>query len=313
MLTDFVANGVHAPLWYGVDEGFYEDEGINLDIVYGTGSATTSQQVAAGQVHMGDAFSATFIQAVDSGAPLVAVGMYRADAGFAFFCDEELGLESIEDLSGHSIILPPGTVQASLYEGALRAASVEPDSVEPVAVEAKTSLSIYASGRADCIATTLGDAPTFQEIRPSDAFTWQEAGFNLAGFPFIVNNDFFESDKDLIERFLRATYKSISAALEEPDAALEAYLEHNPSADRDLTAKQWLDVSVKVFCTVDMVESEEVIGAQNSEAWDTTYEAVKEFQGLTGEDISVENLFTNEFVEDASISGTVCSPEMANM
>ncbi|MCX7234498.1 MAG: ABC transporter substrate-binding protein, partial [Burkholderiales bacterium] len=40
--------GLHVPFYFGVDKGFYKQEGINLTINEGRGSANTVQVVGAG-------------------------------------------------------------------------------------------------------------------------------------------------------------------------------------------------------------------------------------------------------------------------
>ena len=45
--------GLHVPFYYGVERGFYRDEGIDLTINEGRGSANTVQVVASGGAPLG--------------------------------------------------------------------------------------------------------------------------------------------------------------------------------------------------------------------------------------------------------------------
>src|SRR3979490_3158022 len=45
---DYLPQGYHAPLFYGVAKGYYAEQGINLKIADGKGSNASLQAVAAG-------------------------------------------------------------------------------------------------------------------------------------------------------------------------------------------------------------------------------------------------------------------------
>src|SRR3954465_16034211 len=65
--------GLHVPFYYGKERGFYKEEGIDLTINEGRGSANTVQVVAAGSDTFGLADSSTPISRSRKGA--------QADAG----------------------------------------------------------------------------------------------------------------------------------------------------------------------------------------------------------------------------------------
>src|ERR671931_117550 len=50
---NWVPYGEHAPFYYGIQKGYYDDEGIDLRIEPGSGSGTTIKSVAQGQTMFG--------------------------------------------------------------------------------------------------------------------------------------------------------------------------------------------------------------------------------------------------------------------
>ena len=58
--------GLHVPFYYGVDRGFYRQEGINLTINEGRGSANTVQVVGAGTDTFGLADSSSIINLISN-------------------------------------------------------------------------------------------------------------------------------------------------------------------------------------------------------------------------------------------------------
>lgn len=308
-LTDFIQNGVYSPIWYGIQHGYYKKEGIDLKLVYGTGSSTTVQDVANGQAQIGDAFSGVIAQAVAKKAHLKAVGFFRANGAFAFFCDKSLGIDHFSQLAGKSVIIPPGTVQAALYPGVLKAAGLKPDSIKVDAVAPASAGATYASGQADCISETLGDAPTFAKRRPSTTLLWSKGGFTVPGFAFFTKDSFLAAHRAIVGRFLKATYKSIAAALAHPAAAVKAFDRANPTASPSLTAAQW-KASQTVFCTTSMGQKRRVIGYQSLFAWSKVSSEMHWYEGMP--EIKAKSLYTNAFFKKDHVSSRACVPKLSS-
>ena len=65
----------HAPFFLGKERGYYEQEGIDLDIQEGRGSGVTVQAVAANTATFGYVDVATMIKAAAKGAPVKCIGV----------------------------------------------------------------------------------------------------------------------------------------------------------------------------------------------------------------------------------------------
>jgi len=308
-LTDFLSNGTYSPMWYGIKLGYYKAQGINLKIQYGTGSATTSQAIASGKADIGDAFSGTMAQAVAKGAPLESVGFFRANGGWAFYCDKKLGISTLKQMAGHSVILPPGTPQASLYKGVLNAVGVSPDSVKIQSVPSSAEDSTYATGKADCVGGTLGDAPNFLPLRASTVLPWSSGGFNGGGYNFFVTKSYLEANKQVIEGFLKATYQSIEASLKNPADAVAAFNAANPQAKPDLTKQQWAAVKPE-FCTKDMTQQGKMMGYQLPAAWSDVVSDLQKYASLPSS-VQASSLFTNEFFDQDNVSSAACTSDIS--
>lgn len=308
-LTDFLSNGTYSPMWYGIKLGYYKAQGINLKIQYGTGSATTSQAIASGKADIGDAFSGTMAQAVAKGAPLESVGFFRANGGWAFYCDKKLGISTLKQMAGHSVILPPGTPQASLYKGVLNAVGVSPDSVKIQSVPSSAEDSTYATGKADCVGGTLGDAPNFLPLRASTVLPWSSGGFNGGGYNFFVTKSYLAANKQVIEGFLKATYQSIEASLKNPADAVAAFNAANPQAKPDLTKQQWAAVKPE-FCTKDMTQQGKMMGYQLPAAWSDVVSDLQKYASLPSS-VQASSLFTNEFFDQDNVSSAACTSDIS--
>lgn len=304
-LTDYLGNGVYAPLVYGQKLGFYAKQGISLDLKYGTGSVTTAQALSSGKAQLGDIYGGTLAEVDGKGGSLESVGFFRADGGFAFFCADHLHVTSISQMKGLSVIIPPGTVQAELYPGALAAGGLTPSDIHVLAVSGAIAGSDYASGSGDCIAETTNDAPTFAARRPSSTITWASAGFNAPGFAFVGTRTYIASHSGLVRRFLTATYESIAASLAHPNAAAAAFAAANTNIPKSLADAQWKD-SEGVFCTAQMAKAGVDIGYQLPSVWQHGIEILRKYQGLSPS-VTATSLYTNKFFTKDHVSTTSCA------
>lgn len=308
-LTDFLSNGTYAPLWYGIKLGYYKAQGINLQIAYGSGSAKTAQAVASGKADIGDLYSGTMAQAVAKGAPLVSIGYFRANGGWSFYCDKKLGINSLKQMAGHSVILPPGTPQATLYKGVLGAVGLAPNSVKVESVPSSAEDSTYATGKADCVGGTLGDAPNFLSLRPSTVLPWSSGGFNGGGYNFFVTKSYLAAHPKLVEGFLKATYQSIQASLNNSANAVASFTAANPQARADLTKAQWAAVRPE-FCTKQMAAQNVKLGYQLPSSWADVVSNLQKYATLPSS-VKASSLYTNQFFDQAQVSSTNCTSDIS--
>src|SRR5207237_10929342 len=70
LLLNWYTYSEHAPFYLGKERGYFDQEGIDLDIQEGRGSGVTVQAVAAGTATFGYADVPTMIKAASKGAPV---------------------------------------------------------------------------------------------------------------------------------------------------------------------------------------------------------------------------------------------------
>src|SRR5216684_2413915 len=73
---DWKGGGQHAPFYLAKERGYYKDEGIDLDIISGSGSSDVVKQVGSKAVEFGVADALVLVQAAEQRVPLTAVAAY---------------------------------------------------------------------------------------------------------------------------------------------------------------------------------------------------------------------------------------------
>src|SRR5215216_2821516 len=108
--------GLHVPFYYGKERGFYKDEGIDLTINEGRGSANTVQVVAAGSDTFGLADSSSVIATAAKGAEVKSVMSLLNSTGFSVVSLASTGIKTPKDLEGKRLAVSPGDPLGQLFQ-----------------------------------------------------------------------------------------------------------------------------------------------------------------------------------------------------
>ena len=98
----------HAPFFLGKERGFYAEEGIDLDIQEGRGSAVTAQAVAAKSATFGYIDVTTMIKAAAKGAPLKSTGVLFQVSPMSVMGFTDKNIKTPKDIIGKTVATTPG-------------------------------------------------------------------------------------------------------------------------------------------------------------------------------------------------------------
>src|SRR5215468_3650009 len=146
---DYLPQGYHAPLFYGLAKGFYAEQGISLRIADGKGSNTSLQSVAAGNDTIVIANYATMAQSTTQGMPVVAIGGLIQRLPDAIIALADSGIKSPKDLEGRTGSIPATSAIYKLFPAFAAAAGVDLKKVKMVQISAGNSHAALLQGQVD--------------------------------------------------------------------------------------------------------------------------------------------------------------------
>ena len=242
---DWKFEGPAAPYFAAIDQGFFGDAGLDVEISAGQGSLDAIPKVATGAFPVGFADINSLIKFLDQnpGAPVTAVMMVYDKPPFAVVGRKSHGVESPKDLEGKILGAPPpdgawAQFPAFATANALDVASI---TVEPVGFPTREPM--LAEGKVDAI-TGFSFSSYLNLVRlgvPEDDIStilMADYGLELYGNAIIVNTEFAAANPDIIKGFLGAVAKGWDAAIADPDAAIASLIERNPAADSALDKRR---------------------------------------------------------------------------
>jgi len=238
---DWKFEGPSAPYFVAIDDGYFADADLAVEIAAGQGSLDAIPKVATGAFPVGFADINSLIKFLDQnpGAPVIAVMMVYDKPPFAVVGRKSLGVSEPMDLEGKTLGAPPPDGAWAQFPAFANAAGIDMDTITVEPVGFPTREPMLAEGQVDAI-TGFSFSSYLNLVRlgvPEDDIStilMADHGLALYVNAVIVNTEYAEANPEVIEAFLAAVAKGWTDAIADPAGAIESLVKRNPAADADL-------------------------------------------------------------------------------
>jgi len=235
-----------APIYLGVQEGIFEEHGLEVELTLAQGGAAIIPAVQSGDFDFGFSNITSLVIGSSQGLPLQLVAPGPQTTGepgedFAsLVVPEDSDAESIVDLEGQRVAVNTlNNINDTVLKEGMRQAGGDRDSMELVEVAFPDMVGQLESGNVDAIMAvepfaTLAKNGGGREIYSPYAEPIED--LMIAGY--FTNTDKIESDPEVVDSFITAMKESQQFAEDNPEAAkeiLSEYTEIEPEVVEQLT------------------------------------------------------------------------------
>jgi len=229
LILNWVAGGDHSPIYYALQEGWYEKAGIDLTIEQGKGSTLSSQRVGIGKNPFGIADLGTALVNKGKGADLVAVFNIYANSPYGFYWKKSSGIKSLKDLAGRKIGNPPWDAARQMWPAFAKSSGLDPKSVTWVNVQPNAKISALKTDSIDATTSFYNIHFIFQRVFGDDMgfVSGKELGVNPYGNSVIVNGAYMKANPAVVKSLVGVTQKAYSACVKDADPCLKALIKAN--------------------------------------------------------------------------------------
>ncbi|MCT8268263.1 ABC transporter substrate-binding protein [Afifella sp. JA880] len=292
----FNYNGHRSPYLLGVDKGFYEEEGLDVEVLEGKGVTSSMQLVANKQDTFAIIDPPSLMLGAAQGMPLRIVAQLYQVSPNAVISWKEENIKKPADLVGKTVATLQGDTTTTMLYALLARNDVERNEVKIVATDGGTRNQTFLAKRAAALTGFSNDsylgmkATTEDDV---DYFMYSDFGIDTMGDALAANTDTIEEDPEMVAAFVKATLRSYSYALEHPEEAIESLIKRSPTGDKDVAVEK-LKATAELM-TSDVTE-EHGIGYSDKARFEQTQELMAEFGGLTKTVDDVSVYYTNDFL-----------------
>ena len=241
LALDFYVNPDHAGIYTALEQGYFEEAGLDVRPQVPSDPAAPIKQVAAGRVDLAISYEPEVLFARDQGLDVVAVAALVQEPLSSLISLGDAGIETAADLEGKTIATAGIPYQDAFLDAILEREDLRREDVDVVDVGLGL-LPAVISGRAQAM---LGG---FRNIEGVDL---EERGENPAVVPvdelgiptydelvLVASRERLAEDPEAVRLFLAALERGTRAAVDDPGLASDAVLEAGDGLDPALTAAE---------------------------------------------------------------------------
>lgn len=290
------------PLWVAIGEGYFEEEGMTLQVEAVDGSGQVLQAMAAGQADIGAPGPGPVLAARARGVDVKFIYNLYPKSVFGILVPAESDDQTPEDLRDTTIgVGTADGAEVSFARAILSDLGMEQDSdytFLPVG-DGGTAAVGFMREEIDSYVGAVSDAAILasrglelREITPEEYLAFFGNGF-------AVMESFIEENPELVEGFGRALVKGMTFAGD--PANLEVALDHAAAGnaqegeDRDFAAALLLAAHERMTPTDAYID--QGYGYQPPEHWEAWHQSLLDSGDLSEPLEDLEAAYTNEFVE----------------
>ena len=242
LLLDWFVNPDHGPILVAQEKGYFEEAGLEVEVIAPADPADPPKLVAAGKADLAVSYQPQLHLQVAEGLPLIRVGTLVATPLNCLLTLKDGDIKSIVDLKGKKVGFSVAGVEEALLTTILARNGLSVDDIELVNVNWSLSPSLM-SRQVDAVIGAFRNFELNQmdiEGVPGRCFYLEEEGLPAYDELIYVANP-NRMDKDVIQRFMRATELATQFIVNHPEDSWEIFKRTSKELDDELNKRAWRD------------------------------------------------------------------------
>lgn len=242
LLLDWFVNPDHGPIYVAQELGYFDEVGLEVEIIPPADPADPPKLVAAGRADLAISYQPQLHLQVSEGLPLVRVGTLVGTPLNCLLVLADGPVQSIADLKDRKVGFSVAGVEEALLTRMLSLNGLTIDDIELVNVNFSLSPALM-SGQVDAVIGAFRNFELNQmeiEEIPGRCFYLEEEGLPpYDELIYVANKDTMDVDK--IRRFLSATEKATQFIVNRPDEGWRIFASTARELQDELNEKAWVD------------------------------------------------------------------------
>ncbi len=226
--------GPQSNFLYGVEKGFYSDEGLDVQVDGGAGSGQAVTRVAQGTYDIGFGDFGTLARFTATN-PQTAVTSFFVlwdllQHGIVF---KKGAFAGPKDIEGKTLAAPEPDAGRQMFPLFARVAGIDPSKVTLRHIDFPLRETLVVRGEAQG-ATGFVSSVALNMVRagvPLDQIGWiayASVGIDLFGSTIFARKDYLEKNPAIARGFAKATARSMQAMIADPRASIQAAIRRQP-------------------------------------------------------------------------------------
>lgn len=239
LILDWLINPDQAPIFIAQEQGFFQEEGIQVNIISPTDPDAGPKLVAAGHADLAITYQPQLIVQVAQGLPIVRIASLIDHPLNCLIVRKNSGIRTIADLKGKRIGYSSQVEGTLALSSLLKKAGLTLNDVQAINIQYNLPQALL-SKRLDGIINVMRNIEPLQLQFSGQAvkiFPVEEA------MPFydelIVIANRYHTNKPHLKKFLIALQKASTYLLKNPEKSWKLFAKNNPALNNRLNHQIW--------------------------------------------------------------------------
>jgi len=239
-MLDWYPNPDHVPLYLAVDQGYFKNQGLDVELLVPSDPADPLKLVAAGRMDFAVSYQPTVTIARSKGLPVVSLGALIQHPLSTILFLKSSGFKSPADLKGKRIGYSIEPLYRVLFEAVAEQAGLGKTDYETFRVGFNLSPPLLA-GQADAVIGAFRNYEAIQielEGKPVGIFPLEEHGIpDFYELVVIANARTVQENPGRVRAFMAALTKGIEQTLADPEGSMRIFLKLHPDLRDELNRR----------------------------------------------------------------------------
>lgn len=243
---DWKIQGVHSWFYLAQEKGYFADEGLDVTIDQGEGSAATVSRIMSGAYDAGFGDMNAIIQTAATHpdeAPVMVYQIYNQPP-FAVLTKAGGPVASLSSLEGLKVGGPAGSASTKLFPALAEAAGLDLSTIEIINVAPNLQEQMLIQGQVD--ASLVFNVTSYlnilgQGLDPDTDFNWfpyGEAGLDIYSNGVMVSPQLLADHPEAVEGLVSAIAKAMADVIADPSEGIDIIVQTEPLSNGELELKR---------------------------------------------------------------------------
>ena len=290
----FVPSVQFAPLYVGLEKGFFAEENLAPDLDHSM-EIDTVALVGAGRLPFGICSGEQVLLAREQGLPLVYITNWYQNYPVGVLALKESGIASMEDLKGKTVGIPMLSGASYIGFEAMLGLSGMKDSDVKLESVGYTQAELLVTGKIDAAVVYTTNEPEQLKAQGYEINLFTVADMTtMVGNGLVTNEAMIRDNADFVARMVRAFVRSIRYTRENPEEAFEICKKFVDG----LADAEDPDLQMQVLLrSADYYDAGPLgYGFSDPDAWDNMAAVMKNLGMVSGSNTA--SAFTNDFIPE---------------
>jgi NitT/TauT family transport system substrate-binding protein len=277
-----------------VDQGYYKDENLNVELLAGgigpNGYINPMDQVISNKADFGMASTNEILRAQAANQSLVAIASTLQRSPRSFISLAAKNISKPQDLVGKRVAFRPD--DNSVYLALLKVANVNRTDINEITDATKFTLDALINDQIDVIPAFIDNEPLILKKKGHEVNAILASDYGIETYENLIftRKDLIDKNSDQVLRFLRATLRGYTYAIQNPDKTAALGLNYDATLDLE-TQKAQL---ARLIPLINIPNSHP--GLMQENVWNKAYQVLTD-QGILTKPLKVADTYDLSFVQ----------------